>query len=448
MSQEPRPSRRFWIAEERRFLGPIARPLRDFLETEASGGVVLLLATAIALVWANSGWGGAYEDVWGTELTVRLRRLEVSKDLRHWVGDGLMTIFFFVVGLEIKRELVEGELREPRKAALPIVAAAGGMIAPALLYLTWNMSGVAARGWGIPMATDIAFALGVLALLGRRVSPSLKVFLLTLAIADDIGAIAVIALFYSRGIGLLPLGVAVGLLGIVMLLKRLRVWWIPIYVLLGGAIWLATLRSGVHPTIAGVALGLMTPTKALDPAQRRRVPLFEADDEEGETPVPVEPSQMREASVRLGASVPVAERLEHLLHPWTSYVIVPLFALANAGVSLDAAAFSEAASSRVFLGVVVGLVAGKIAGITSFAWIAQRLGVALLPPGTSWLQMTGVAAVAGIGFTVSLFIAGLAFPDSALQDQAKVGILVGSLLACLIGAAILRLAKVAPANEP
>lgn len=416
----------------------IARPLAEFLQTEIAGGVVLLLATGVALIWANSAFSDAYEKLWKTELSLRVGGFGLSEDLRHWVNDGLMAIFFFVVGLEIKRELVRGELREARKAALPVVAALGGMVVPAIIYLALNgTGGQAGRGWGIPMATDIAFAVGVLALLGPRVPSSLKVFVLSLAIADDIGAITVIAVFYSDGIHLLPLGLAVGLLALVILLRSIRVWRIPVYVVLGVGVWLAVLESGVHATIAGVALGLLTPVNPLDPSRRSQIRL---DGPEQESTSETHPRWLRETKLSLHASASVAERLEHDLHPWTSYVIIPVFALANAGVSLSRGALFDALGSSVTLGVALGLVAGKIVGITGFSWAAHRLGLGSLPDGTTWPQLIGAAAIAGIGFTVALFIAGLAFEDAAIQAQAKVGILLGSLLAAGIGAIVLRLA--------
>ncbi len=393
-----KPPRRSWIASERPVARLIARPLREFLETEVAGGFLLLAATVVALIWANSPFRGIYDSLWETELALRLGPLELAEDLRHWVNDGLMAIFFFVVALEVKREIVRGELNEPRRAALPALAALGGMLVPAALYLSLNAGGPGAHGWGIPMATDIAFALGVLALLGPRAPASLKVFLLSVAVADDIGAIAVIAIFYSGGVAPLSLGVALALLGWILFLRSARVWWTPVYVVLGVGVWVAVLESGVHATIAGVALGLVTPVRA---------------------------------------SASVAERLEDALHPWTSYVIVPVFALANAGVTLGAEALGESTRSPVTAGIVLGLVLGKIIGISGFTWLAVRLGLGSLPRGVSWLQVVGVAAVAGVGFTVALFIAALAFDAPELQDQAKVGVLLGSVVAALLGAAVL-----------
>jgi Na+:H+ antiporter, NhaA family len=413
--------------------GPVARrlavPLREFLDTEVAGGLVLLSATAVALLWANSAWSSAYEALWGTGLAVEVGRWTLALDLRHWVNDGLMALFFFVVGLEIKRELVAGELRSVRSAALPALAALGGMILPALLFLALNLGGEGGRGWGVPMATDIAFALGVVALFGSRVPAGLKLLLLSVAIVDDIGAIVVIAAFYTGGLAWVPLGAAVGLLGVVAVLHRVGVVWWPIHVLLGVGVWLATYASGVHATIAGVALGLLMPTRPL--VRHLSVSLGHGD---------VEPSApvVRWVKLHVQETVSAAERLAHTLHPWTSFAVVPLFALANAGVPLGQASLAAAVGSSVTAGIVLGLVVGKLVGISGAAWLAVRLRVGALPEGVSGRQVVAVAAVAGIGFTVSLFVASLAFPAPDLQDQARVGILVGSLLAAGLGALLIR----------
>jgi Na+:H+ antiporter, NhaA family len=421
--------------------GPVARrlavPLREFLDTEVAGGLVLLAATTVALVWANSPWSSAYAALWETELAFEVGQWTLALDLRHWVNDGLMALFFFVVGLEIKRELAVGELRSARSAALPVIAALGGMVLPALVFLAVNVGGDGARGWGIPMATDIAFALGVLALFGSRVPAGLKVLLLSVAIVDDIGAIVVIAAFYSGGLAWAPLAAAVGLLAVIAVLHRLGVVWWPVHVLLGVGVWLATYASGVHATIAGVALGLLMPTRPL--VRHLSVSLGDGD---------IQPSApvVRWVKQHVQETISPAERLEHTLHPWTSLAVVPLFALANAGVPLSRASLAAAVGSPVTAGVVLGLVVGKLVGITGAAWLAVRLGVGALPEGVSGRQVRAVAAVAGIGFTVSLFIASLAYLDPALADQARVGILAGSLLAAAIGAVLLYGALPAPAR--
>jgi Na+:H+ antiporter, NhaA family len=426
-------SDRSWASSDRAVPRLIVRPLRDFLETEIAGGIVLLVAAAIALAWANSPLRDGYHALWTTELSFQLGDWSLAKDLRHWINDGLMAIFFFVVGLEIKRELVKGELSDPRVAAFPVVAAAGGMVVPALLYAAVNAGGEAARGWGIPMATDIAFALGALALFGRGAPTSLRVFLLSLAIVDDIGAIVVIALFYTPDLDFLALAAAIGGLAVVGAMRALNVWWTPAYAAVAIAVWLATLLSGVHATIAGVALGLLVPVRALNPGAFHA--LFDRD-----APERLDPSDVRAARLRAQASVSVAERLAHDLHPWTGFVVVPLFALANAGVDLGGSSVVDAIRSPVALGIVLGLVVGKLAGITLFSWLAVRARVATLPMGFTWAQLGAVAAIAGIGFTVSLFITGLAFDDPQLVSDAKVGIVAASLLATVIGALGLRIA--------
>jgi Na+/H+ antiporter NhaA len=395
---------------------------------------VLLAATFVALAWANSPWQGAYDTLWGTQLSVRLGTLSLAEDLRHWVNDGLMAIFFFVVGLEIKRELSAGELKEIRRAALPIIGALGGMVVPALLYLLVNSGGDGGSGWGIPMATDIAFALGVLALFGRRVPSSLRVFLLSLAIVDDVGAIVVIAVFYSGGIEFAPLVLACTCLAIVVVMRSAGVWWVPAYIVIGLGTWVATYESGVHATIAGVALGLLAPARAQDSSALDGIAL---DPRGGTEPTP---AAVRSVSSRAGASVSVVERLEHVLHPWASFVIVPIFALANAGISLTREGVAGAATSPITAGVVIGLVVGKLSGIAGFTWCAHRLGLAVLPDGVGWGHLSAVAAVAGIGFTVSIFITSLAFTDPRLIDEAKFGVLVASVLATVLGALLLRVA--------
>jgi NhaA family Na+:H+ antiporter len=408
MPRSKPPLKHPWLASDRLGARSITRPLRAFLRTEAAGGVVLLCATVLALAWANSPLAAAYGSLWATELRISVGPFEVSEDLRHWVNDALMAIFFFVVGLEIKRELVTGELNEIRKAMLPALAAVGGMVVPALVYLSLNEGGEAARGWGIPMATDIAFSVGLLALLSNRVPPGLKVFLLSLAIVDDVGVIIAIALFYSGGVSSGWLLAAAALVAVILGLRRLRVLWIPAYVLLGTALWYVTFRSGVHATLAGVVLGLITPARAPDP--------------------------------RAGAeeAVSAAERLEDLLHPWASYVVIPVFALANAGLELSLEGVGGALASTVGLGVVGGLVLGKTVGIAGASWLAVKLGLGRLPEGVRWAHLVGGAAVAGMGFTVSLFIIDLAFENPSVVADAKTGVFVGSAIAGSVGALALR----------
>ncbi|MGH2672918.1 MAG: Na+/H+ antiporter NhaA [Actinomycetota bacterium] len=419
----------------------LVRPLQSFLEAETSSAVLLLSAAVLAIAWSNSPWGASYEDLWRTDLRFQVGEWMIREDLRHFVNDGLMSLFFLVVGLEIKREFLTGELRDRRAAALPVVAALGGMVVPALLYAALNATGDGAKGWGIPMATDIAFALGLLTLAARHAPAGLKPFLLTLAIVDDIGAIAVIAIFYSGQIEWPALLTAGALCVLVVVLQRSNVRWMFVYVVLGVLVWIAVFESGVHPTIAGVTLGLLTPAV---PFQRPRAVSDEAHrvaDQTVDDPSPPDADAhhwLALAWLSREAVSPLA-RIEELFHPWTSNVVVPLFALANAGIRLSGEALSDAASSPVTLGIVLGLVAGKLAGVSLASVVAVRLGIGRLPAGVAWPHVFGVAAVAGIGFTVSIFIAELAFTVPAQVDRARIGVLVASLLAGVLGWVLLRL---------
>lgn len=409
----------------------LPRTLQRFLATETSGAVVLFAATVVALVWANSPWHASYESLWHTATAVTVGSWSLGMDLHQVVNDGLMALFFFVVGLEIKRELVEGELHNPRTAALPALAAAGGMIVPALLFVVVNAGSGDVGGWGIPMATDIAFALGVIALFGSRLPSGLRLFLLTLAIVDDIGAIIVIAFFYSGTIDVGALAGAGALLIAMGVIRSRGVMQTGVYVVIGVGVWLCTYQSGIHATIAGVALGLLTPASPITPGHVAREWANDLDDEPTAADI--------EAMAALAkSSVSVAERLQHRLHPLTSFVIIPLFALANAGVRIDLGSLGRPEPRAVAAGVVVGLVVGKAVGIALFSWIAVRLRLGRLPDDVTWAHVAGVAMVAGIGFTVSLFISGLAFAGSPpLESAAKTGVLGGSLLAAVLGSALL-----------
>lgn len=439
-----------WSRSDRLSARVVAQPLQRFMETEAASGVLLLAAAATAMVWANSPWSSSYESFWTTELTVGTSTLHLSEDLRHWVNDLAMAFFFFVVGLEIKRELVHGDLRHRSTALLPVVCAIGGMVVPALLYLAFNAGGPGERGWGVPMATDIAFSLGVLALAGRRVPVSLKVFLLTLAVVDDIGAIIVIALFYSAGVQVGWLLAAVAVVGAFGLLHRLGVQSLVPYVVLAGALWVATFEAGIHATIAGVALGLLTPARPWQrPEAVRHVAatwleedhLADGRDEERDQ------TAMLEVAALAAEAVSPVERFERALHPYTSFVVLPVFALANAGVDLSPVTGAPSLSSPVSLGVLFGLVLGKPIGITLAAVIATRAGGVRLPAHAGWVEMVGVGLLAGIGFTVSLFVTGLAF-EGPLADEAKLAILLASLLAGALGSACLLLRPTAQPLYP
>ena len=442
--------RRPWSRSDRPVPRAVVRPLREFLRWEASGGLVLLVATAVALVWANVA-AGSYEDLWAERLRVEIGGLTFDEDLRHLVNDGLMTLFFLVIGLEVKRELAVGQLRTRRAAMLPLVAAAGGIVVPALLYLSVNAGGDGAAGWGIPMATDTAFALGVLALLGRRAPPALTAVLLAVAVIDDLGAMTVMAVFYSGGIDPAWLAAAVVCLVGVAALNRLHVRHILPYVALGLLAWAATAAAGVHPTVVGVALGLLTPARPFQPE-------VAVADEAGRVAEVLEsPSgsadanaaRWRRLSLLSREAISPVTRIEHALHPWTSMLVVPLFALANAGIVLNAHSLEAAAGSAITLGVVLGLVAGKCAGLVGGAFLAVRLGLAERPRGVTWLQMAGLGGIAGIGFTISLFVTALAFEDPAAIAAAKVGILAGSLLSAAVGIALILMAhrRRAPASR-
>jgi Na+:H+ antiporter, NhaA family len=422
-----------WIGSDRALARLVARPVARFLHVEAAGGLLLLAATVAALVWANSPWQQSYHDFWATEAVLRVGSFDIAEDLGHWVNDGLMAVFFFVVGLEIKRELVVGDLSDRRDALLPAVAALGGMVVPALIYAAINVGESGSHGWGVPMATDIAFAVGVLALLGDRVPASAKVLLLALAIVDDIGAIVVIAVVYSDALALNWLAAAIVGLAAMLALRRLRVWYLPIYIVLGIGVWLCTFESGVHATIAGVAIGLITPAR----------PLLSEPEAEGiadrlSSDTSVTAEEVRQISFELRESVSLAERIEDLLHPWSSYVIVPIFALANAGVALSWSGLADAAGSAVSIGVVAGLVIGKPVGIVLAVSLLVRSGRGRLPDDLAWRHVVGLGALAGIGFTVSLFISGLAYDSPADATDAALGVLAASVLAAVAGTLLLR----------
>lgn len=412
--------------------------LRDFIATENASAVVLVVATAVALVWANSPWSGSYEGLWTTELALRLGGSVLALDLRHWVNDGLMAFFFFVAGLEIRREFDMGELRERRRVATPVVAALGGMVVPALIYLAINAGQPSARGWGIVMGTDTAFALGVLTLVGG-VKPRLRTFLLTLVIVDDVVALTVIAVAYTRDLSIGALAVAVALFAMVLILRRAGVRHGVPYFLVGLGVWLATLASGVHATIAGVAVGLLATAYPPTRHDLRRAGatwrLF------GEEPTP---TYARSASRTMALAISPNERLQHLFHPWTSYVVVPLFALANAGVELTGEVIGRAAASPITIGIVVGLVGGKLVGITGLTWLISRPRFGGFPLTVALPDLVGAATLAGIGFTVSLLIADISFEGQQLED-AKLGVLAASigasLLAWLVFTVIRRLPK-------
>jgi len=414
----------------------LIRPLERFLRIESASGVVLLACTALALTLANSSVAEAIHKLWHTQVSIQIGGVHIGGELGHFIiNDVLMTVFFFVVGLEIKREIVAGELRDPRKAALPVVAALGGMLVPAGIYYALQAGQPGERGWGIPMATDIAFVVGIMALLGPRVPLGLKIMLLSLAIADDIGAVVVIAVFYAGDLHYFMLLLAAGGLLFTAMLNQVGVRSVWVYLIVGLGFWLAVHKSGVHPTIAGVLLGLMTPAEAWVSRTALRLSIADLQaklvGEAGED-VAVEDLELLAFAAR--ESVSPLERLEHALHPWAGFLIMPLFALANAGVHVEAAEITH----PVAVATALGLCVGKPLGVMLFSVVAVWLGLAKLPHGVNWWLMLGGGCLAGIGFTMSLFVAGLALAgDPHLLAAGKIGTLAGSVCSAVIGTTVL-----------
>ena len=407
------------------------KPVARFLKIESAAGGLLLLAVLVALFLANSNWASTFLAFWETPVGVNFGSLDFTRSLRHWINDGLMTFFFFVLSLELKRELVLGELRKPRHAALPLAAALGGMIVPVAIYLALIAGQPGTQGWGTVMATDTAFAIGCLALFGQRIPTVLRLFLLSLAIFDDVGAILVVAFFYGEPLNWTATGLAILGLGLVAGFARLGIRSIPVYFMLGGAIWLCIDASGIHATIAGVVLGLMTPTQVWVSDTRLRVILGRVlanpvgERLSGDTP---ERTNLRKAGRAVSESLSPVERLELTLHPWVGFVVMPVFALANAGVAIELSDFGQ----KVSIAIVAGLVLGKPLGVVGFSWLAVRSGLAVRHTDLSWPFLSAGAFLAGIGFTMSLFIANLAF-DATILGAAKLGILVGSLVSATFG---------------
>ncbi len=431
------------------------RPFQLFAKRQASGGLVLLGCAILALAWANSPWAWAYRQILVVPLGISLGEQVLSLELRHWINNGLMAIFFFGVGLEIKREFLVGELAERRKAMLPILAAVGGMVMPALIYAGFNFDGAGAKGWGIPMATDIAFALGALAVLGSRIPEPLKVFLVALAIVDDLGALLVIAIFYTasidwRGVAL----IAVVLLAL-LVANRTGARRGSIYLLLGLGLWAGFFMSGLHATLAGVLTALFVPARvkivpgALPQVIRRGAAGIEAQALDGQ-PDAMDPDRV-EVIGAIGGSLDAAtaplQGFEHVVQPWVTYGILPVFGLFNAGVVINAEAL-RTLTTAVPLGIIVGLVLGKSLGIGLASWLAVKGGLASLPEGASWRHLIGTAFLAGIGFTMALFISGLAFAGTHFEREAQLAILIGSLLAAAIGISILLTTKATQETAP
>jgi Na+/H+ antiporter NhaA len=428
---QPQPSR---PGPALRISGPQISPsLRKFLADEAGGGAALLIATVLALLWANSPWWPSYEAFWHTTVAVRFGGHSADMDLLHLVNDAAMSVFFLVLGLEISREVTAGDLGDRRTVLVPALGALGGMVVPIAIYLSFTWGTPAAHGWGIVMSSDTAFVLGILALFGPRCPDQLRLFLLALAVVDDVAAVTVMAVFYSESVHVLPILLAAVLLLVILALRWVGVWRLGPYIALAVPLWFAVYRSGVHPTLAGVLVGLLISARPARSDQLQRLRVY------GRALIEVQNAQRaRLASLAASASVSPAERLERVLHPWSAYLVVPIFGLANAGVHFDSAAVRAAVVSPITIGTALGLVLGNSIGITAASGIALRLGLGVLPGRVRYSHLLGGAILAGIGFTISLFIAELAFHDAFTREQAKIGILAGSAIAAVLGAWFLR----------
>jgi NhaA family Na+:H+ antiporter len=426
----------------------IVRPFQEFINTEASGGIILLICTVFALAWANSPFSESYFHLWHTKISFYINGTGLDYSLHHWINDGLMAIFFFVVGLEIKREFLVGELSSFKKASLPVAAALGGMLFPAGIYLLFNAGGKGSSGWGIPMATDIAFVIGIMAILGSKVPPALKVFVTALAIADDIGAVLVIAFFYTSEISFISLAVAGGIIIILIAANLLGVKNLLFYTLIGIGLWLAFLTSGVHATISGVILAFTIPAVSRINTKEfleRNNKLLQDFNNAGEDGYDVLTNEVRQTYVNEIAKnseriLTPLQRFEHGLTSWVSFLIMPIFALANAGVSLGEGII-ESLLDSISIGVIAGLFIGKQIGIFLFSWLSIRLRLSTIPDGVDMKNLYGAGILAGIGFTMSLFITNLAFMSNELIDIAKVGILLASTISGIAGYIILSSSK-------
>ncbi|MBW8687238.1 Na+/H+ antiporter NhaA [Chitinophaga rhizophila] len=425
----------------------LLKPIHRFIHQEFTGGIVLFLAVIAAIIWANSAWHDSYHHLWETKLAVSFSDKALDVPLHIWINDGLMALFFFVIGLELKREFMAGELSSMKKASLPMVAALGGMLVPAAIYFLINQGRDSANGWGIPMATDIAFALALLSLAGKNIPSSIKVFLSALAVADDLGAVLVIALFYTASISFAPLLAGACLLMLMVGGNALGIRSTLFYLLVGIAVWLCFLFSGVHATIAGVLVAFTIPARTKINEQEY-VSHLNAYSKQFEDEIPLEGTLTTAEQHRtiekikqlsLDAETPL-QKIEYALHPWVAFVIMPLFALANAGMVIGSDFFSSL-GNPVSMGVATGLLVGKFVGVLLFTWLMVRLKIASLPQYATWRHIAGVAMLAGVGFTMSLFITGLAFSSEQMIDQSKYGILISSLIAGTLGILVLKGAK-------
>ena len=420
------------------------KPVSKFINQEYTGGAILFVSVVVALIWANSPWSAAYHALWDMKFVVSFAGRGLDQPLHVWINDGLMALFFFVIGLELKREFMAGELSSMKKAALPMMAALGGMLVPALIYGSFNYGRPSANGWGIPMATDIAFALGILSLAGKKIPTSIKVFLSALAVADDLGAVLVIAFFYTSQIAFVPLIAGLCLLFILGIGNLMGIRSTGFYLVLGLAVWLGFLLSGIHATIAGVLIAIMIPARTKIDEQeyvnciRRYTQDFEqAIPQQGALTTAEQHHTIEKIKqLSLDAETPL-QKIEYALHPWVAFVIMPLFALANAGIDMDRHFFASLINP-VSIGIVLGLVIGKFFGVFSFTWLMVKFKYAELPQNAQWNHIVGISLLAGVGFTMSLFITDLAFEDAVMINQSKSGILLASSIAGIAGIALLK----------
>lgn len=444
MKVPPRSKGKLKVRSEKSYIiKEVVLPVQSFMYTAGISGMVLVCASIIAVLWANSQYSSYYFDLLESTLSVSVGSTILSLDLKHFINDGLMTIFFFVVGLEIKREFVHGELSDPKVSILPIGAAIGGMVFPALIYLSFNSQGETLQGWGIPMATDIAFAMAVLSLLGNRIPSSARILLLSLAIVDDIGAILVIAFFYTGSISPVALGIGVCFILVIILINRFGVFSFYPYIFLGIMFWIAIYTSGIHATIAGVILGILTPANSLFSHEKfietneiLTNQIREAQDEQNRYKTEYNIGQIEELSRDTESPL---SRLLRYLNPWSSYLVLPVFAFVNAGITFSEGLIKDSFNSPILYGIIFGLLAGKIIGVVGVSWILVRFKLAQLPDDINWLHIFGIGILAGIGFTVSLFISELAFDDSQYISFAKIGIFVASIIAGIGGYILLKI---------
>lgn len=432
----------------------LIRPVSKFIHQEHTSGIVLLMSVLVAIVWVNSPFQESYHHFWDITFSVGIGSAVLSHPLHIWINDGLMAVFFFVIGLELKREFMEGELSSMKKAALPMMAALGGMLVPALIYFLINKGTEASHGWGIPMATDIAFALALLSVAGKHIPSSVKVFLSALAVADDLGAVLVIAFFYSTGISFLPLLIGLGFLCILVIANLMGVRSSTFYLIIGFGVWVGFFLSGVHATIAGVLVAFTIPARTKINEQeyvdcvKHYIGEFEQEIPNRGALITPDQHQIIEhvKNISQDAETPL-QKIEYALHPYVAFVIMPLFALANSGIIIGADIFT-AVINPVSMGVTAGLLLGKFTGVLLFTFVMVKTGLAQLPANANWHHITGVAVLAGIGFTMSLFISALAFHNEQMIDQAKYGILLASILAGSLGLFLLKRTKAATISEP